>query len=146
MILLLFVSVTLGIFGIPSHGQVVWMDGGLIGDLMISGTHEYQELCFITGEPVLLKGTVKLPVIPTDKDTYSLKYTFTLSNTAKNITLVRDVTFNVTKTQNGSLLQTSYVKTLPNGAYKETITTATGVYTLGKYTFTDSRLDRKSVV
>ena len=141
MILLLFMSMAIGMYGNLSHAQVVWIDGGLIGDLMISGTHEYQELCFITGEPVLLKGTVKLPVIPTDKDTYSLKYTFSLSNTAKNITLVRDVTFNVTKTQNGSLLQTSYVKTLPNGAYKETITTAAGVYTLGKYTFTDSRLE-----
>ena len=78
MVLLLFMSITLGTFGSLSQAQVVWMDGGLIGDLMISGTNEYQELCFITGEPVLLKGTVKLPVIPTDKDTYTLKYTFLL--------------------------------------------------------------------
>jgi len=122
-----------------SHADVIWMDGGLIGDPQISGTNEYQELCFITGEPVLLKGSVKLPVVPTDKDTYSLKYTFELTNVAKGITLERGVTFDVTKVTNANITQTKYEKKLTK--YTETITTTGGVYTLGKYTFSDSRLE-----
>lgn len=134
MVALLWISS----YAYVSHAQVVWMDGGLIGDLMISGTHEYQELCFITGEPVILKGTVKLPTIPTNSDKYSLKYTFSLSNTAKGITLTRDVTFDVTKTTTTGINQTAYEKKLTK--YTETITTSAGEFTLGKYTFNDSRL------
>ena len=126
-------------FGAASHADVIWMDGGLIGDPMISGSNEYQELTFITGEPVLLKGSVKLPVVPTDKATYSLKYTFELTNAAKGITLERDVTFDVTKVESADITQTKYEKKLTK--YTETITTNSGVFTLGKYTFSDSRLE-----
>ena len=135
LVMLLIISM----FAPVSSAQVVWVDGGLIGDVLLSGTHEYQELCFITGEPVLLKGTVELPVVPTDKLTYTLNYSFELSNVAKGITLERELTYNVTKTVNENIDQTSYVKKLT--AYDETITTAGGVYTLGKYTFADSRLE-----
>ena len=135
VILLLLVSFISGI----SHGQVVWMDGGLVGDRMLAGTHEYQELSFITGEPVLLKGTVNLPVIPTNSNKYNLKYTFNLTNAAKGITLVRNVTYEVTKTANPSIKQTSYVKKVTQ--YTETIVTPAGTFTLGKYIFNDSRLE-----
>lgn len=133
--LLILVSIS----GTISHGQVVWMDGGLVGDKMLAGTHEYQELTFITGEPVLLKGTVNLPVIPTNSDKYNLKYTFNLTNAAKGITLVRNVTYEVTKTSNASVKQTSYVKKVTQ--YTETIETPVGEFTLGKYIFNDSRLE-----
>lgn len=129
----------ISLFSTVSSGQAVWMDGGLVGDKLLTGTHEYQELCFITGEPVLLKGTVTLPTVPSDKATYSLKYTFELSNAAKGITLERDVSFDVTKTVNAAIDQTSYVKKLSR--YDETITTASGEYTLGKYTYSESRLE-----
>ena len=138
-IVLFMVLIWISTITYESSAQVVWMDGGLVGDLMISGTNEYQELCFITGEPVLLKGTVKLPTIPTGSDKYSLKYTFALSNAAKGITLTRDITFDVTKTSNSGLGQTAYEQKLSK--YTETITTGSGTYTLGKYTFNESKLE-----
>ena len=37
-------------FGAASHADVIWMDGGLIGDPMISGSNEYQELLYASSE------------------------------------------------------------------------------------------------
>ena len=135
LLVLLMVGSTMTI----SHGQVVWIDGGLVGDKMISGTYEYQELCFITGEPVMLRGTVTLPTIPVDKDKYSLKYTFALSNPQKGIALTRSLTFEVTKTPSVNIKQTAVDRKLTQ--YTETITTPEGEYTLGKYIYTNSRIE-----
>ena len=135
---ILLVVLLIGAAHTPSHAQVAWLDGGLVGDLMIAGTHEYQELVFITGEPVLLKGTVRLPVVPTNSDAYSLGYQFNLTNAAKGITLVRSVTYDVTKVTNANITQTAYEKKLKQ--YQETITTPAGEYVLGKYIFQDSRI------
>lgn len=119
-----------------SHGQVIWIDGGLIGDLTVSGTYEYQELCFITGEPVLLKGLVKVPEVPKDKNKYTLGYSFELSNVEKGIELERKITFDVTKENNDSIKQTSYKKKLSSPKqYTETITTTNNVFTLDSNSF-----------
>lgn len=123
----------------PAFGQTIWMDGGIIGDKLLSGAHEYRELCFITGEPVLLTGTVKVPEIPENRDTYTLKYRIELSNPEKKITLERDMTLDVKKTQKDAVHQTAYVTTLPK--YSETIEANGATYTLGKYTFSDSRIE-----
>jgi len=121
-----------------SHGQVIWIDGGLIGDLTVSGTYEYQELCFITGEPVLLKGLLKVPEVPENSNEYTLKYSFELTNAAKGITLERDLAFKITKVPNSVAKQTTYEKVITK--YDETITTGANVFTLGKYRFADSRI------
>ena len=49
----LVMLVIISMFAPVSSAQVVWVDGGLIGDVLLSDTHEYQEHCFITGEPDL---------------------------------------------------------------------------------------------
>jgi len=119
-----------------SFAQVIWVDGGMIGAQQLSGDYTYQEVTFITGEPVLVKGLISLPTIPANKDTYTLKYAFTLENTEKGIIIDRSVTYDVEAIQNG--LQTTYSKTLKS--YSETIETPKGTYTLAEGSLFESRI------
>ncbi len=137
-IILAITLIALMTLGTISYGEVIWMDGGIVGDLQIGGSNEYQEVTFITGEPVVLKGLVKLPVIPEDSDSYTLKYTFNLQNLEKGVALTRNATYQVTKVPNTSIMQTTYEKKLT--AYTEEITTPAGTFTLGKFTFLESRI------
>ncbi|MGX8796575.1 S-layer homology domain-containing protein [Fusibacter sp. JL298sf-3] len=125
-------------FSFQAYAEILWLDGGLLGAKQVSGTYEYQEMCFITGEPVMLKGLVTLPKVDKTADAYQEKYAFELSNADKNIVLSRTVTFDVVKENSGALSQTRYKRTLKD--YQETITTAGGTYTLAEQVFTDSRL------
>lgn len=120
-----------------AFAQIPFVEGGVIGDVALDGTYEYEEMFFLTGKPVTLKGIVKVPAVP-DKDTYTQKVTFSLSNTAENITLTRNITYDVVKTQKDAITQTLYEKTITK--FDETIVTDEGTFTLGKYTFNDSRL------
>lgn len=124
--------------GGTAYAEILWIDGGLLGARQVSGGYEYQELCFITGEPVILKGIVTLPKVDKTKDKYTEKYSFELTNAVKGISLERDVTFEVVKEVSSGLSQTRFSKKLIK--YEEEITTAGTVYTLGEYTFSDSRL------
>lgn len=134
--LVLALSTLLGYM--PSYAQIPFIDGGVIGDKALDGSFEYEEMFFMTGEPILLKGVIKIPAIPKDKDSFTQKITFNLSNTEKNINLTRNITYSVVKTQKDKLSQTLYEKTLSK--YDESIVTNQGTYTLGKYTFNDSRI------
>lgn len=122
-----------------SFGQVVWVDGGIVGDVLVDGTNEYQEVCFITGEPVLLKGTVSLSK---DNDGNITGATFTLNNATKNISLTRNVSYTITteERETASGKNTLYSRLVDEGDYDETITTANATYTLSKYKFTESKL------
>ncbi|GAU77806.1 S-layer homology domain-containing protein [Fusibacter sp. 3D3] len=127
------------LFGSPAYAQIPFVEGGLIGDVsMTANTYEYEELFFMTGKPVVLKGTLKMPQAPDDKDKYTLKVTFDLSNVAERITLTRAITYDIVKTQKSNITQTLYEKTISK--FDETITTPEGTFTLGKYSFSDSRL------
>jgi len=122
-----------------SFGMVASMDGGVVGDpTMDASTYEYQEVLFISGEPIELSGTVKVPTIPTDKDTYKATYEYELYNTAKNTTLERSVSYEVTLEKNTVLNQT-VSKTEITSVDEEII--VDGVeYTLGGYIFDESAL------
>lgn len=121
-----------------SFAQIPFVEGGVIGDVSLDGTYEYEELFFLTGKPVTLKGIVTVPAVDDTKDTYTQKVTFTLSNTAEGITLTRNITYNVVKTQKDAVTQTLYEKTISK--FDETIVTSEGTFTLAKYTFNDSRI------
>jgi len=134
-----FITILIGLFismG-ATFGQVIWLDGGLVGDVLLDGTNEYQEICFLTGKPVLLKGTVSLPTIPQNRNSYTLKYDFTLANVSEGIALTRSITYNVVKTEKPDMNQTLYSKTLDS--YDETITLGDQELTLGKYTYLEGR-------
>lgn len=124
--------------GTISYGGIIWMDGGVVGDLQISGSNEYHEVTFVTGKPVLLKGLVQLPTVPENSDSYTLRYNFELFSADGTITLERSVTYRVQKQPNAVLNQTTYEKTLTG--YEEEITTPSGVFTLAKYTFLEGRI------
>lgn len=122
-----------------SFAMVASMDGGLVGDpTMDKNTYEYQEVLFISGEPIELKGTVKVPVIPKDKDTYKASYTYELYNTASNVTLDRTIVFNVVKEKNEAMSQT--ITKSEVSSLDEEITVNGVTYTLGGYIFDESSL------
>ncbi|MBM7560938.1 S-layer homology domain-containing protein [Fusibacter tunisiensis] len=124
--------------GTISHAGIIWMDGGVVGDLQISGANEYREVTFVTGKPVVLRGLVQIPDVPEASDTYRLNYDFELTSADGTITLERSLTYDVVKTENANIGQTTYEKTLTG--YEETINTPNGIFTLGKYTFLEGRI------
>lgn len=129
--------------GSTAYAEILWVDGGLLGPRQVSGTYAYQELCFVTGEPILLKGLVKLPVVDKTKENYQEKYTFELLSSDGKISLKRAVTFDITTLQSPDKTQSVFTRKIQesNSAikYEETITTPNGVYTLAECSFSDSR-------
>ncbi|NTV90248.1 MAG: S-layer homology domain-containing protein, partial [Clostridiales bacterium] len=101
-------------------------------------TFDYQEVCFITGEPIVFKGTL---VIKKQKKSGKITstYTYSLTNTDKSATLVRVLYFTTTLTtkENGQIVET----TVLTKAGTETIKIGSTSYTLKKdYDFTRSCL------
>ena len=137
-----FIVLTLGLLiavSFSSFAMVASMDGGVVGDpTMDANTYDYQEVLFISGEPIELSGTVLLPKISEDKTSYKLSYTYELYNTSKNTTLDRTVTYDVTKEKNEALSQT--VTKVEVSSIKEEITVDGVEYTLGGYIFDESSL------
>ncbi|MDO4799013.1 MAG: S-layer homology domain-containing protein [Bacillota bacterium] len=121
-----------------AFAEVIWVEAGLVGDKLINGQYEYEEVTFITGKPIHLKGTVKLSAPPKGKNKYTQSYSFELSNEAEKIALKRDVAFEVVLTPNEALGQTVQKRTLTK--YAESITTPEGTFTLGKYNYLESRV------
>lgn len=94
---------------VPVYAEVVSFEGGLVGDPTLSdGEYNYQEVLFITGEPILLTGIVAVPTIPTNQDTFNITYSYELQNIANNIVVERDVTYSVTKVVKADYGQTTY--------------------------------------
>lgn len=98
-------------------------------------SYEYQEMCFITGEPVLLKGTVVIKKSLKD-NLLSVVYTYNLKNTDKGFTLTRTLNYatTLTKKDNGQTIEET---TLSKPA-SETIRTGSVTYTLKSYDFSRS--------
>ncbi len=127
------------------HMDVVYasdisLEGGVMGDpLMKDGSYEYEEMFFLTGEPIKLKGTLK---ISGGKDEKALKYTKTykydLYNTKKNIHLNRGVSFDVINAVNESMHQTT--TKIDIGKITEKIDVADKTYNLATYLYDGSTL------
>lgn len=123
----------------PAFAEMIGFEGGVIGDpTMKKNTYNYQEMLFLTGEPVLLTGTVTVPDPPAGKDAYSLQYSYTLSNEDSTITLTRKVTADITEKANTAFLQTQYKAKISK--YQENVTVDDVDYTLDGYLFTKSLL------
>jgi hypothetical protein len=105
-------------------------EGGISqGETAGKTSYDYQEVCFITGEPVVLKGTL---VIKKQKkaDKITSTYTYALANVDKEISLSRILYFTTTLTtkDNKQIVET----TVLTKAGTESITTADGTYKLKK--------------
>lgn len=123
-----------------AYAEVIGHDAGIIGNPLIkAGTYEYDEICFISGEPVTLTGTVTMPTAPSSTATkYSVSYTYDLANATKNITLSRKTTFQVVVTKDSALDQTTQNYTLTK--LDEKYTVGGVAYTLARYNYDQSTL------
>lgn len=94
---------------IPTYAEVGSFEGGLVGDpTMDAGEYNYQEVLFITGEPILMTGVIQLPEIPTTLDEYTITYNYELQNIAMNVEVDRTVTYSVVKEKKEGYDQTTY--------------------------------------
>lgn len=125
--------------------QLAWADdyavfGGIRGDLTLkAGVYYYSEICFISGAPVELKGTVTIPQAP-DKDSYSLTIKYDLANKEAGINLTRSVKYDVTKSTDNSLDQTIINSLIPVGGLKESYKVGSDTYTLTSYQFSNTQV------
>lgn len=93
----------------PSFSEIVSFEGGIVYDPTLdAGEYNYQEVLFITGEPILLTGIVAVPTIPVNSDVYNITYSYELQNIEKNVAVERDVTYKVTKEVKTDYGQTTY--------------------------------------
>ncbi len=113
-------------------------EGGISsGDVTGKTSYEYQEVCFITGEPVVLKGTLIIKK-QMKQDKITSTYTYNLKNADKAATLTRTLSFTttVTKKDNGQTIEeSSYAKPA-----SESIKFGNTTYTLKSSDFTRSSL------
>jgi len=121
----------------PVFSEIASFEGGIVKEMTLTaGTYNYQEVLFITGEPIVLTGTVKIPTIPDNRDTYTLQYSYELKNIEKNVELSRSVTYSVTKDVKESYGQTLYDYEMSK--LDESITVGGVEYTLDSKNFTRS--------
>ncbi len=135
VVLLLFLLTAL-----PSFAEIVSFEAGVVGDpTMDDGVYEYQEMFFLTGEPILLTGTVDVGTPPSEGDTnYSRTYDYELQNIENEIVLSRSVTFDVVEVVNESMQQTTLKADIRS--IDESIDVAGDTYTLAGYLFDESQL------
>lgn len=136
---ILALMILINLMIMPIFAEVGSFEGGLIGDpTMDENEYNYQEVLFITGEPILLQGVIQLPEIPDNQDTYNLTYAYELQNIAENVTVDRQVTYEVTKTVKEGYDQTTYDYKMTD--LQETIDVAGTEYIL------NSKLDNRSMI
>lgn len=122
-----------------AFAEVAGYEAGAIGNqLLKAGQYEYEEYTFITGEPVLLKGTITVPTTVPTGTKYTQSYTYELENTEKVITISRKATYTVTLTKDEGLKQTTENVVLTK--LDEAITVNGVNYTLGRYTYSGTGL------
>ena len=112
-------------------------EGGISAGYVSGKASEYREMCFLTGEPIVLKGTLLIKK-QQRQDTITSTYTYSLKNTDKSATLTRVLSFTtrLTKTDNDQTIEeTSYAKPAT-----ETLKIGSTVYTLKSDDFTRSAL------
>lgn len=113
-------------------------EGGISsGEAPGKTSFDYQEMCFITGEPIVLKGTLLIKKSQ-KQDRITSTYTYTLKNADKAATLIRVLSFTtiLTTKDNGQIIEeTAYTK-----PPSETIKIGSTSYILRSSDFTRSSL------
>ncbi|TZE83200.1 S-layer homology domain-containing protein [Calorimonas adulescens] len=133
--LVLTILIFLMVFQGVAYAQVPGIEGG------ISDGYEYQEYVFITGEPILMTGTLKIT-----SSRGRTSYRYSLTNTEKNATLTRSYTITTVVDLDSAKHQTIETSTLDRN-YSETIKVGSDTYTLDDYSLSMSRvIDNKPAV
>ncbi|WP_054937793.1 S-layer homology domain-containing protein [Moorella stamsii] len=102
----------------------------------IKGEKEYAEVLYLTGEPVLLQGTVQETTGPSRDGKTTSRVTFTLENKEKAIKLNRSLSFITEIEKNGR----QEVNTTRLERFSETITVGQDRYALQDFQFSRSEL------
>ncbi|NLW06589.1 MAG: S-layer homology domain-containing protein [Clostridia bacterium] len=106
-----------------------WL-GGIRGDV------EYAEMLYLTGEPVLLKGTLRQSSGRSRDGSSTANLTYTLENKEKGIKLTRTISFTTTSQTNGK----QEVATTALERFRETIRIGSDRYNLEDFQFSRSDL------
>lgn len=121
-------------------------DPGITGEATATkGEYNYQEVVFLTGEPILLTGTAKLTE---SKSSTGSKVTveYKLTNTAKSAKLDRKIVYINTNTVNASGTQTTQ-KTTIDPKFTETVQIGSDTFKLSAYQYSKSGLlDNRAII
>jgi len=108
----------------------------------ISDKTQYKEVIFITGEPVVLSGDVKVSR-SSQKNYTTERYTFSLTNKDKGAELKRSITLKIANTEQSGQV----VSDITLDKYSETIKVGKDTYQLTDYQFSGSILtDKRPVI
>lgn len=123
-----------------AYGDIPQIEGGVYGDLTPkAGVYEYQEVSWLSGEPILMTGTVTVPTTIPTTDKYKVSYTYELENTDESATLSRKITYDVEKLTNEAVGQTTYKMTV--NKLDEEVVLGGVTYTIGNYVISKSILE-----
>lgn len=116
--------------------------GGIQGDLtMKAGVYYYQEICFISGEPVVFQGTISVPNIKDrDKKNYKAAIKYSLSNSKKKAILERSVNYDIKNEYNEDARQKITHVSIPVGGIKEHIEIDGKNYDLTSFQFSNANI------
>ena len=111
--ILLLVAVVLSFTSFPSlASNIPGYEGGIMNE------NTYKEVIFITGEPIVMEGTIDIDIkINEKKNTIDERYTYKLQNPLKNAKLTRTIRIVGTLSDNDN--QTVTTRTIER--FKETI-------------------------
>lgn len=98
---------------------------------------KYQEICFITGEPIIFSGTLTIDK-SLKNDRATIKYEYDLENANRNASLRRslELVTEITRKDNGQVIEKTAFLKRPT----ETVRIGNTVYTLTDYDFTRSNI------
>lgn len=113
-------------------------EGGIsTGEVPNKTIYDYQEVIFITGEPLVLKGTVSIRK-SLKQDVLTSTYVYSLKNTARAATMTRTLVYTTrrVKESNGQTTE----NTVLSGTPSEIIKVGSDTYQLKSYDFSRSNL------
>ena len=141
IVIVLSIIIILGVMPVGAvfarEGDSGYEGGISSGEAPGKTSFDYQEMCFITGEPIVLKGTLLIKK-QQKQDKITSTYTYTLKNADKSATLTRVLSFTtiLTTKDNGQIIEeTAYTK-----APSETVKIGSTAYILKSSDFTRSSL------
>ncbi len=123
-----------------AYADIPHIEGGVYGDLTPkAGVYEYSEVSWLSGEPILLTGTVTVPTTVPTTDKYKMTYSYELENTEENASLSRKITYDIEKLNNSAVNQTTYKMTVSK--LDEQIVLNGVAYNIGNYVISKSILE-----
>lgn len=134
------------VFGLigPVYGDSYSIFGGLRREMTLkSGIYYYEELSFVKGRPIILKGTVSIPSKPKTADEtkpYKLNVKYDISNQTENLSISRSVTYDVSRVYKPEVGQLITNWKIPEGGLKESMLVDNKSYELTSFQFNNTEI------